>query len=115
MTKKTAMLLKIYTDETAYLGDRSVRQVVVERAKAAHLAGVTVFEAITGIGHTAHVRKHHFLQRDRPLVIEIVDSDERVRAFAETLADLPDLGMLTLQPIEVLGDFDQCSDDSGIR
>lgn len=106
---RTAMLLTIYTDETAYLGDRSVRQVVVERAKAAHLAGVTVFEAIAGIGHTAHVHKHHFLQRDRPLVIEIVDADERLRAFAESLADLPDLGMITLQPIEVLGGLDECS------
>lgn len=99
----TAMLLRIYTDESAYLGDRSVRQVVVERAKAAHVAGLTIFEAITGIGHSSHVHKRHFLERDRPLVIEIVDSDERVRAFADSLSDLPHLGMLTLQPIEVLG------------
>lgn len=99
----TATLLRIYTDESAYLGDRSVRQVVVDRAKAAQLAGVTVFEAITGIGHSAHVHKRHFLERERPLVIEIVDADEQVRAFAESLADLPDLGMMTLQPIEVLG------------
>lgn len=99
---KTAMLLKIYTDESAFLGDRSVREIVVERARAAHLAGLTVFEATTGIGHSAHVHRRHFLERERPLVIEIVDSDERVRAFAESLADLPDLGMLTLQPIEVL-------------
>jgi len=99
---RTAMLLKIYTAESTYLGDRPVREVVVERAKAAHLAGVTVFEASIGIGHSAHVHKRHFLERERPLVIEIVDADERVRAFADSLADLPDLGMLTLQPIEVL-------------
>ena len=100
---RTAMLLRIYTDESAYLGDRPVRQVVVERARAAHIAGLTVFEAITGIGHSSHVHKRHFLERERPLVIEIVDSEERVRAFAESLADLPHLGMLTVQPIEVLG------------
>ena len=99
---KAAMLLRIYTDESAYLGDRSVRQVVVERARAAHVAGLTVFEAITGIGHSAHLHKRHFLERERPLVIEIVDTDERVRAFAQSLADLPHLGMVTLQPIEVV-------------
>lgn len=99
---RTATLLRIYTDESAYLGDRPVRQVVVDRAKAAHVAGLTVFEAITGIGHSAHVHKRHFLERDRPLVIDIVDSDERVRAFAESVSDLPHLGMMTLQPIEIL-------------
>lgn len=98
----TAMLLRIYTDETAYLGDRSVRQVVLDRARAAHVAGATVFEAITGISHSAHVHRHHFLQRDRPIVIEIVDSEERVRAFANSLADVPHLEMMTLQPIELL-------------
>lgn len=66
------------------------------------MAGLTVFEAIAGIGHSAHVHRRQFLERERPLIIEIVDSEERLRQFVTSLADVPHLGLLTLQPIEII-------------
>jgi PII-like signaling protein len=98
----TAKLLRIYTDEAAYFGDRRVYHVVALRAREAQLAGATVLQALLGFGHTPHLHVRHILDDDRSVVIEIVDDEDKLRAFAASLADLPDIGLITLEAVEVL-------------
>ncbi|MES2055298.1 MAG: DUF190 domain-containing protein [Pseudomonadota bacterium] len=95
-------LLRIYTDEAAYFGDHKVFELVVSRARDATLAGVTVLEALLGFGRSAHAHRRHFLENDRAVVIEIVDRDARLRAFVDDLADIPGIGLITLEAVEVL-------------
>ena len=95
-------LLKIYTDENAYFGDRTVSSIVVERVRGAGLAGATVFEAILGFGHSTHAHRHHLLERDRAIVIEVIDAEPALRAFAKSLSDLPHIGLITLEGVEIL-------------
>ncbi len=100
----TAMkLLRIYTDEASYFGDRKVFEVVAERASAARLAGATVVQALFGFGQTAHQHRKHFLDDDQSLVIEIVDEEEKLRAFVRLIADIGGIGLITLEAVEVLG------------
>lgn len=96
-------LLPIYTDEAAYYGDRKVFEVVASKARDARLAGVTVLEALIGFGRSAHLHRRHVLESDRAVVIEIVDTDARLRAFVSDLSDVPGIGLMTLEAVEVLG------------
>jgi PII-like signaling protein len=95
-------LLRIYTDEAAYFGDRKVFEVVVVRARDATLAGATIVRALFGFGHGAHPHRHHLLDDDQPLVIEIVDEEARLRAFAASLQDISGIGLMTLEAVEIL-------------
>lgn len=95
-------LLRIYTDEAAYFGDRKVFEVITTRARDAKLAGATVLLAMLGFGRTAHVRTRHILNDDQSVVIEIVDEEAALRLFVATLSDLPDVGLMTLEAVEVL-------------
>jgi PII-like signaling protein len=95
-------LLRIYTNEADYFGDRKVFEVVAQRARDARLAGATVLQALIGFGRGAHVHARHILDDDQSLVVEIVDEDAKLRSFASSLADLPDIGLMTLEAIEVL-------------
>jgi uncharacterized protein len=95
-------LLRIYTDEAAFFGDQRVYRVIVERARAAGLAGATVLQALYGFRGRRHLHARHVLEDDQSVVVEIVDGEPRVRAFAATLADLPDIGLITLEKVEVL-------------
>lgn len=97
-----AKLLRIYTDEAAYFGDRKVFEVVAIRAREAGLAGATVLQALLGFGHTPHLHTRRLLDDDRSVVVEIVDDEDKLRAFAASLSDLPDLGLITLEGVEVL-------------
>ena len=54
---QTVKLLRIYTDEGAYLGDRRVLEVIASRAREAGMAGATVLDARLGFGRSAHVHR----------------------------------------------------------
>lgn len=100
---QTVKLLRLYTDEGAYLGDRRVFEVIASRARDAGLAGVTVLEARLGFGRSAHMHQRHVFENDRALVIEIVDDEARLRSFVASLDDVPDIGLVTLEAVEILG------------
>ena len=100
---KAIKLLRIYTDEDAYLGDRRVFEVIASRARDAGLAGITVLEARLGFGRSAHIHQRHIFENDRALVIEIVDEDAKLRRFVMSLDDIPDVGLMTLEAVEILG------------
>lgn len=100
---ETFKLLRVYTDEAAYWGDRKVFEVVASRARDAHLSGATVLEALIGFGRSAHVHRRHVLESDRAVVIEIVEQENKLRQFAQALCDIPDIGLMTLEAVEVLG------------
>lgn len=103
MMEKSMKLLRIYTDEAAYHGDRKVFEVVVARARATKMAGATVLRALFGFGRSAHEHRNHLLEDDQSLVIEIVDEDARLRDFVAGLADISGIGLITLEAVEVLG------------
>ena len=98
----TIKRLRIYTDEAAYFGDQKVFEVVALHARAAHVAGTTVFRALFGFGHTAHEHRRHVLDDDQSIVVEILDEESKLRAFVDSLSDLEHLGPVTLEAIEVL-------------
>lgn len=98
-----AALMRVYTDESAYFGDRKVFEYISTMARDQELAGVTVLEALIGFGHSAHLHRRHVLESDRAVVIEIVDAEEKLRRFAKDLADITDIGLITISPVEVIG------------
>lgn len=95
-------LLRIYTDEAAYFGDRKVFEVVARRAREANLAGATVLMALIGFGRKAHVHTRHVLEDDQSVVVEIVDEEAKLRDFVNGLGDLPHIGLITLEQVEIL-------------
>ena len=95
-------LMRIYTDEAAYFGDRKVFEIVTERARSANLAGATVLRALIGFGHTPHLHRRHVLDDDQSLIVELLDHESKLRGFLETLSDLEHLGPVTLETVEVL-------------
>ena len=96
------MLLRIYTDEASYFGDRRVFEVIAARARDAKLAGATVLQALIGFGKSAHTHTRHILDDDQSIVIEIIDEEAPLRAFVASLDDLPDVGLVILERVEVL-------------
>lgn len=95
-------LLRIYTDEAALLGDRRVFELVLDRAREARLLGATVNRAQGGFGHGAHLHRRGFLDHNYPVIIEIVDLEDRVRAFWADIASTAGIGLVTLEKVEAL-------------
>jgi len=97
-------VLRIYTHERAKGDDGPLYESIVKHARQAKLAGATVFRGAVGFGIDGHIQRASILDMsgDLPLTIEIVDEEAKLRAFFETIQGLKDIGLVTLQPIEVL-------------
>jgi PII-like signaling protein len=99
-----AMLLRIYTEEGKRNGDGPLYEHIVLKARTAGLAGATVLRGPMGYGQSAvlHTAKILDLSAKLPLVIEIVDAEDKLRAFLAELEGLDDLGLVTLEKVEVV-------------
>lgn len=102
--KGKAALMRIYTEERAKADGGPLYQAVVERARQAGLAGATVLRGAVGFGESGHVQRASILDLsgNLPLVVEVVDEADKLRAFASALAGLTDIGLVTLEEVEVL-------------
>ena len=99
-----ALLLRIFIGEDDRDGDRPLYEAIVLKAREQHLAGATVLRGAMGFGHSSrlHTTKILRLSQDLPLVIEIVDAEEKIRAFLGVLDGLMGSGLVTLERVEVL-------------
>ena len=100
----SAVLLRVYTEEARRSGGRPLYEEIVLRARAAGLGGATVLRGPMGFGSHGklHTAKIIDLSANLPLVIEIVDTEDKIRAFAAQLNEIDDLGLMTLEKVEVL-------------
>jgi PII-like signaling protein len=98
------MLLRIYTDQDALVGDRALADVILRHARDLGVAGATVLRGRNGFGASAHAHGHRpfDLIDNLPLVLEFVDDEATLRTFAASLEDVEDIGLVTLEKVEVL-------------
>ena len=84
--------------------DRPLYEAIVLRAREAHLAGATVLKGPMGFGRHSrmHTSKLLELSTDLPIVIEIVDAEEKVRAFMPVVDELVTEGLVTLEAVRII-------------
>jgi hypothetical protein len=99
-----AVLLRIYTEEGKMNNHRPLYEDIVMKARAARIAGATVLRGPMGYGLHAriHTAKILDLSAKLPLVIEMVDSEDKIRSFVAQLDSMKELGLVTLERVEVV-------------
>ena len=103
-TEGTGKLLRIFVGESDRWGYQPLYTAVVEAARAAGLGGATVFKGIEGYGgHSiVHAARVFDLSSDLPILIEIVDTEERIHSFLPRLDEMVKEGMVTLETVEII-------------
>ena len=101
---KQALLLRIFIGEDDRDDGRPLYEAIVLEAREMHLAGATVLRGPMGYGRSSrlHTAKILRLSEDLPLVIEIVDSEENVKAFLPVLDGMMTSRLVTLEKVQVL-------------
>lgn len=103
MESRGAHLLRIFIGESDTHHGRPLYQAIVEVLREKGLAGATVLRGIEGFGkssrlHTAHILR---LSEDLPIVIECVDTNDKIESILPTLDEMIGDGLVTLEPVEV--------------
>ena len=99
-----AVLLRIFIGESDRWEHKPLYEAIVLKAREAHLAGATVLRGPMGFGKSSrlHTAKILRLSADLPLVIEIVDSEEKIQSFLPVLDQMMGGGLLTMEKVNVL-------------
>jgi PII-like signaling protein len=99
-----AMLLRIFIGESDRWEHKPLYEAIVLKARELHLAGATVLRGAMGFGKSSrlHTAKILRLSMDLPLLIEIVDSEEKINAFLPVLDMMIGGGLVTLEKVRVI-------------
>jgi PII-like signaling protein len=99
-----AVLLRIFIGEDDRYQRLPLYEAIVLKARAMHLAGATVLRGFLGFGKSSrmHTEKILRLSMDLPMVVEIVDSREKLQAFVPYLESMMSGGLVTLESARVI-------------
>lgn len=103
-----AKLLRIFTGESDKVGHQPLYEAIVLEARKAGIAGATVLRGTMGFGANSriHTAKLFEISSDLPMVIEIVDTEEKIRQFMNVVNELFEKshngGLITLEKAEVI-------------
>src|SRR5512138_3713612 len=99
-----AVLLRVFTGESDRWEHKPLYEAIVLKARELHLAGATVLRGPMSFGKSSrlHTAKILRLSADLPLVIEIVDSEEKVQSFLPVLDRMMGGGLVTLEKVKVI-------------
>ena len=97
-------LVRIFIGESDRWHGRPLYQAIVERVRKEGLAGATVTRGIEGFGAKSHLHTSRILRlsEDMPVVVEIVDTAERVDGLLPLLDEMVADGLVTIEPVHVV-------------
>src|ERR1700740_2667691 len=101
---RDAVLLRIFCGEDDKFNRLPLFEAIVLKARGMNLAGATVLRGHIGFGHSSHIHTTKILRlsQDLPVVVEIVDSQDKIDAFLPVLDGMMSSGLVTLERVQVL-------------
>lgn len=98
-----ALRVTVYIGEDDRHHHRPLSTEIVARAREAGMAGATVTHGVEGFGRRSvvHTARIVSLSSDLPVIVELIDTEEKVRAFLGQLDELVEGGLVTVEPVEV--------------
>jgi PII-like signaling protein len=99
-----AKLMRIYIGENDKWHEKPLHKALVESMRANDIAGVTVYQGILGYGANRRIHKDTalHLSHDRPIMLSVVDTEERLRAFLPVLDDMVKQGLVVFSDVDIV-------------
>ncbi len=96
--------MRIYVGENDKWNGKPLYEAIVSGLRAHDIAGVTVYRGILGYGANRRIHKDAALSlsHDRPILLSIVDTEEKMRAFMPVLDQMVQQGLVVLSDVDVI-------------
>jgi uncharacterized protein len=105
-TPTSAQLLRVFIGEAARYDGKPLYEAIVLKARDSGLVGSTVLRGAMGYGHSNHLHNSKILRlsADLPLIVEIIDSEDKIKAFLPALDELMSQakGLVTLETVQTM-------------
>jgi PII-like signaling protein len=99
-----AKLMRIYIGESDRWGDKPLHVALLEALRANDIAGVTVYAGVVGYGANRRMRQEKTLtlSKDRPIMLSVVDTEEKLRAFTPILDKMVQQGLVVMSNVDIV-------------
>jgi PII-like signaling protein len=99
-----AKLMRVFIGENDKWHDKPLHRALVESMRANDIAGVTVYQGILGYGANRRMHKDTalHLSHDRPMMLSVVDTEEKLRAFSPILDSMVQQGLVVLSDVDII-------------
>jgi PII-like signaling protein len=99
-----AKMMRIFIGENDKWQDKPLHKALIESMRSNDIAGVTVYQGILGYGANRRIHKDSalHLSHDRPMMLSVVDTEERLRSFLAVLDDMVQQGLVVLSDVDVI-------------
>ncbi len=101
---REGQLLRIFIGESDRWQGRPLYEALIFKARASGIAGATMLHGLMGYGVASRIYTAKILRlsEDLPIVIEIVDSPEKIAAFLPVIDEMVQEGLVTLENVQVI-------------
>jgi PII-like signaling protein len=98
-----AKMLRIHFGEDDKWQDQPLYEAIVIKCRELDMAGATVFRGIEGYGASTLIHKRHLLRSsDRPIMVSVIDTEEKIRSLIPALDKMVDEGLIAMSEVEVI-------------
>lgn len=98
-----AKMLRIHFGEDDKWQDKPLYEAIVMKCRELDIAGATVFRGIEGYGASTLIHKQHLLRSsDRPIMVSVVDTEEKIKTLIPALDVMVDEGLIAMSEVEVI-------------
>jgi PII-like signaling protein len=96
-------MIRIHFGEDDQWDGKPLYEAIVEEARRQDLAGATAYRGIEGYGASSRIhRKHLFTSSDLPIMVAIVDTEEKINAFLPTVEKMVSEGLIAMSDVDVI-------------
>lgn len=109
------LLLRVYVGEADQYRGRALYEQIVFKARELNMAGATVLRGMMGFGAASriHTARYLRLSEDLPVVVEIIDTEERIRQILPFLDETVREGLVTMEKVRIIKYRHEASDEAG--
>jgi PII-like signaling protein len=101
MQPNRAKLLRLHFSEHDKHQGKPLYEAIVQKCHQLSVAGATVFRGLEGYGESAEIHRAHLITHDQPIVVTIVDTEEKIQQILPTLEEMMDTGLIAISDVEV--------------
>lgn len=101
-TSHPAKLLRLHFSESDRFKGKPLYEAVIEKCRELKIAGATVFRGLEGYGETAEIHRAHWIGRDQPIMVTIIDTTENLARLLPVVEEMMDNGLIATSNVECI-------------
>jgi PII-like signaling protein len=99
--RQAAKIMRLHLSEQDEHEGERLYEAIIEKCQELSLSGAMVFRGLEGYGESAAIHRQHLLGHDAPIVVTIIDSEEKIRRLLPILEQMMDTGLIAISDVEI--------------